>query len=555
MHQETDDGWLAISPPNGSFSWLPAAQGLLLPGGRVVEVTEKSAVSWIGTELGTAKQYRWQVKLERGQQLAVLGEQTIADPASGSKALWYKIAPPAGEFRWIQAQATSDQTPATEQASSSSASGASSATDTNGADKSEVVQASAQQPLNTGVSQRPAAKPRVRQAAPQAMPHQHSDRWAQWHAVEFKNGTFSFPGLARMMGLPPTDPATASAASDDPFDLTANYTRPKSTQRVTPPTPLSPMAEPLDYDPADATVPGSTTSQMAVRQSRGWRDPRQLREDRMRGRLDGERIDETALAVNEPNTNDADVMDAGFDSDVEIGTGVVTAAAESRTQSPVNQEQAWYGIDQAPTSQPGRPTTVAQAGLEEVQLELSAMVAGPEHTWNLAPLAERARYFVEHGQNSLQRGQARLLLERIESFSTIAQHSSALGMTTPSVAPGRAIPASATLDVAKKPASLPATTASWVAPSSNAVSGSAAESSGAKFDATGWLVPVHSSGRDMPTHALTNDAGRIIVYVTPAPGVNLTRFESQPIGVYGLRGYLPQLKSNHIQIQRVVRLQ
>ncbi len=47
--QETADGWLAITPPVGSFSWLPAAQGLLLPGGRVVEVTEKSAVSWIGS--------------------------------------------------------------------------------------------------------------------------------------------------------------------------------------------------------------------------------------------------------------------------------------------------------------------------------------------------------------------------------------------------------------------------------------------------------------------------------------------------------------------------
>ncbi|MCC6510371.1 MAG: hypothetical protein IT423_14805 [Pirellulaceae bacterium] len=77
----------------------------------------------------------------------------------------------------------------------------------------------------------------------------------------------------------------------------------------------------------------------------------------------------------------------------------------------------------------------------------------------------------------------------------------------------------------------------------------------AQFDATGWIVPVLGSSRDMPTHALTNDAGKIIVYLTPAAGVNLSRYSSQPIGVYGLRGYLPQLKTNHIQVQRVVRLQ
>ncbi len=36
----------------------------------------------------------------------------------------------------------------------------------------------------------------------------------------------------------------------------------------------------------------------------------------------------------------------------------------------------------------------------------------------------------------------------------------------------------------------------------------------------------------MPTHALTNDTGKIIVYLTGAPGINLARFESQQVGVF-----------------------
>ncbi len=99
-HHRSQDGWLAVRPPSGSFSWLPAAKAYLLPGGKVIEVTDVEAVSWIGTQLGTAKHYRWQVKLNVGEQLKVLGEKSMTD-ADGHDELWYKIAPPDGEYRWI----------------------------------------------------------------------------------------------------------------------------------------------------------------------------------------------------------------------------------------------------------------------------------------------------------------------------------------------------------------------------------------------------------------------------------------------------------------------
>ncbi len=229
VQQETEE-WLAITPPPGSFSWLPAAGGLLLPGGRIVEVTDKAAVSWIGTSLGTAKQYRWQTKLSPGQQLSVIGEQTIEDPASGSKALWYKITPPPGEVRWIQTKATSDQPPkrssnsASERSSDSVPDSSQPLTDES-IMESQVVQASGEQPLGSKAKTRATARTGPRKASN----HQHNDPWEDWHALEFKNGSFSFPGFARMLGLPAA-PTSNRVSSEDPFDLTAAYTqsRPKS---------------------------------------------------------------------------------------------------------------------------------------------------------------------------------------------------------------------------------------------------------------------------------------------------------------------------------------
>jgi uncharacterized protein YgiM (DUF1202 family) len=111
VHSKTDNGWLGIRPPGGSFSWVPAADAYLLPGGKSIEITSKNSVSWIGSSLGTAKQYRWLVRLNVGEQLTRLGEEVIKDK-DGKDMLWYKISPPNGEYRWIKSNAVSHEPPA-----------------------------------------------------------------------------------------------------------------------------------------------------------------------------------------------------------------------------------------------------------------------------------------------------------------------------------------------------------------------------------------------------------------------------------------------------------
>jgi hypothetical protein len=88
-------GWLAIRPPANSFSWV-AASDLKLQDGGLAEVAKEDVPSRIGSRLNE-KHNAVQVRLKKGEQVEVLDEENI------NGATWYKIAPPAGEFRWIQA--------------------------------------------------------------------------------------------------------------------------------------------------------------------------------------------------------------------------------------------------------------------------------------------------------------------------------------------------------------------------------------------------------------------------------------------------------------------
>src|SRR3954471_3945960 len=95
VYREKSGGWLAIRPPIGSFSWV-AERDLIIKDGGLAEVVKDDVASRIGSRL-TEQHNAAQIRLKKGESVEVLGEQNIG----GEK--WFKIAPPAGEFRWIQA--------------------------------------------------------------------------------------------------------------------------------------------------------------------------------------------------------------------------------------------------------------------------------------------------------------------------------------------------------------------------------------------------------------------------------------------------------------------
>ena len=99
VYKHTPDGWCAIRPPLGSFSFVSApyvemAQNDL---GRIIG---NSVPVYVGSRL-VPDRTQMQITLMNGRVVEVL------EGASGGADAMYKIAPPAGEFRWIHGKSLS----------------------------------------------------------------------------------------------------------------------------------------------------------------------------------------------------------------------------------------------------------------------------------------------------------------------------------------------------------------------------------------------------------------------------------------------------------------
>jgi uncharacterized protein YgiM (DUF1202 family) len=123
VYREKAGGWLAIRPPMGSFSWI-AEHDLIVKDGGLAEVVRDDVPSRIGSRIND-RHNAAQVRLKKGEGVEVLGEETL----NGEK--WYKVSPPAGEFRWIQAAVVEKTGPIQASPSSTGAPSNQPATDAN----------------------------------------------------------------------------------------------------------------------------------------------------------------------------------------------------------------------------------------------------------------------------------------------------------------------------------------------------------------------------------------------------------------------------------------
>lgn len=163
--------------------------------------------------------------------------------------------------------------------------------------------------------------------------------------------------------------------------------------------------------------------------------------------------------------------------------------------------------------------------LEHIDMELSAIVAADISQWSFDELNERAERALRGAQGSLERGRARLLLDKLARFDDIKRRHDALG-DAPFPASGRALATGAGLRRIED----------------------------ARFDGVGRLSPVVSQRTGGPQYALLDASGAVRSFVTPAPGVNLRPFIDRRVGVSGQRGYLTDLQRQHISVQRVTLL-
>ncbi|MEO8268445.1 MAG: hypothetical protein ABI557_01920 [Aureliella sp.] len=627
VYHQTKDNWLGIRPPEGSFSWVQATDAYLLPGGRIIEVTNPSAVSWIGTSLGSAKQYRWQVKLTSGEQLGVIGEQTTRD-ADGKEVLWYKIAPPTGEFRWIEAQSVSSQ-PVASSSTKSKISTASAVSGTRAS--SSVITAAYQAGSDEGAialgtsdeyyddhaqTTEPFIVAGSYPRAPMAgeiingevvvgegyapgetidgeyingeyvdgeisddagyidgtygdvlyedesfvdggAPPGGGGTFAGWHAMELNDDGMRFTWLERLYARAKQsgpDPLQA-----DPFSLAMQrgQVRPNSPRAFAQ---MYPNGVPQDEYVSETPV---------NRRHRPWRDPRTLGEQRSASSdspQSSPALSSRELSGGQDLPSDRTApLTAGLQrlsNALQGGTGSLTAYQTNQSDATAGNVN-WYGVGQGAgagglpvtlldgtvTSDAQQVAAASDRDLNQLQLNLSEAVTQPMQMWRLQPIYDSARYYVEHGGSAIERGQARLLMERIEEFAGLAARSGYLALDRSSLANT----AGANSMGAAGSVMLASTTG-------NSLTGASLSNfnrtigGDSSYDATGWLVPVIAAGAGQPSHALTDDTGKILSYVSPVPGLNLDRYLNQAVGITGLRGYLPQLQAGHLQASRVVRL-
>lgn len=100
--KEEEGGWLAIKPPNGSFSWINTRFIELSAQQTSAQVLGDDVVVRIGSELvNTEPTVEAKVKLKRGTQVVVLDTRKVYTSDGG----WLPIAPTPEEVRYIPANA------------------------------------------------------------------------------------------------------------------------------------------------------------------------------------------------------------------------------------------------------------------------------------------------------------------------------------------------------------------------------------------------------------------------------------------------------------------
>jgi len=103
VYRHDGAGWCAIRPPERSFSWVSSHQVRPFDTG-IVEVVSESVVARVGSQISPNRS-AVQVLLPKGERVELIPATEDDDPR------WIRIAAPAGEFRWIAADALSRQPP------------------------------------------------------------------------------------------------------------------------------------------------------------------------------------------------------------------------------------------------------------------------------------------------------------------------------------------------------------------------------------------------------------------------------------------------------------
>lgn len=416
VYLETGDGWLGIRPPETSFCWVPADQVEVDADGTTGTIIDSDAVAWIGTNLGRARKYRWQVQFQVGELVALIGDSS-RETETGTEETWLRIVPPPGEFRWVH--------------------------------DSQVVKS---------------------RDAMVKLQRQRQDAMLAGDTQPAPNVT-----------IEPVDPQTGEDA---------------------PPAPL-----PFDTQAAQqqAALGGSVLDEPQVAQVAHSEMPRP---GTFHSRLN---------VADQVRVRDIDATES---------EGSPTPAANSAwTQayrsSPPQERPESRQLQASATFPSNSPRTTSDP-LQQLQVDLARLMATQGTAQQAASLRTQVQQLVQTVNDPVDRGRARLLIDRIEQYQEIANRRSGQPMVQP---------VSAT-----EPAEVPQSTAP------------------VGYDRQGWLVQVYSSRPDAPPFALTDRDGQTIAYLAPAAGINARRLLNHEVGIIGRLNSRNDSETPYFIAEQIVRL-
>jgi uncharacterized protein YgiM (DUF1202 family) len=105
--ERTNETWLVIEPPPGSFNWINARFIERAPNSNTAITLGNDIQTRIGTDQSNAEPTKLGVKLPRGSQVVILSNT----PVYSNDGTWYAIQPPPKEVRFIPADAAKVGTP------------------------------------------------------------------------------------------------------------------------------------------------------------------------------------------------------------------------------------------------------------------------------------------------------------------------------------------------------------------------------------------------------------------------------------------------------------
>jgi hypothetical protein len=509
VYAETDDGWLGIRPPADSFCWIVADAIELNDRGEDGVVIEDKTVAWIGTHLGRARKYRWQVQLAKGEPVSVLGRSEREGP--DGPQLWYRIVPPSGEFRWVhrdQVVESSEELVATasplaeddhEFLPAARIKPASPQLARNNAETSEsrADMADAVRPSRRNSAE--SSGPSILQADPSAVGSGLKQDWQANHgrqasqsppttlkeavtrggllaSVEFLGG----PRLTEIgSGL------AAPAANDVPVDSNwvAGVSR-RSPNHAALPNPAQPWASSNPIQQVAALEP---------------------------------------LVPSVTNAN-------------HFGSGKLTpTAAPNLRPLPVVSPQRIAAV-QAETE---------GADVERLSLMLSRLMASRASAEEAEPVARAASQMATSGTDPVRQGRARLLAERVRQYQRLSR----MRLGEPVIQADR-VTTAGSVDTVSQASLSPPPLPPPPFPTAPNPPASGASSTVAQV---GYLVQVYSARTNSPPYALTDHSGRTVAYVTPSPGVNIRMHMNSQVKVIGQQGFLRGLNTPHILVTQASR--